>query len=52
MTVAATLRAAAAIVESAAARTGRAHWQRIATDLHGIADEMAPDDPPQPREEE
>lgn len=44
---AATLRAAAAIVEAAAAREGHAHWQRIATDLRGLADDITPDPPPE-----
>ncbi|WP_346007435.1 hypothetical protein [Janibacter terrae] len=47
MTRSATLRAAASIVEAAAAREGHPHWQRIAVDLHEIADELAP-----PTEEE
>ncbi|WP_156466162.1 hypothetical protein [Janibacter sp. Soil728] len=37
----ATLRAAAAIIEAAAARGGHAHWTRIAEALHALADEMA-----------
>lgn len=44
MTTSATLRAAAAIVEAAAARQGHAHWTRIAGDLHTLADEMTPDE--------
>lgn len=43
MTATATLRAAAAIIESAGAREGHAHWQVIAADLRGLADEMAPE---------
>lgn len=43
VTAAATLRAAAAIVEAAATRSGHAHWQRIAADLRGLADELAPE---------
>ena len=39
----ATLRAAAAIIEAAAARGGHAHWGRIAETLHDLADEMAPE---------
>ena len=47
MTAAATLRVAAAIVEAAATRSGHAHWQRIADDLRGLADELAPTPPPE-----
>lgn len=39
----ATLRAAAAVVDAAAERTGRTHWHRIAAaDLDALADELTP----------
>lgn len=40
---AATLRAAAAIVEAAATRGGHQHWTRIAEALHDLADQMTPE---------
>lgn len=40
---AATLRAAAAIVEAAAIRGGHAHWTRIADALLDLADQMTPE---------
>lgn len=52
MTTPATLRAAAAIVEAAAAREGHAHWQRLAEELHALADEMTAErpEPPEPKD--
>lgn len=47
----ATLRAAAAIVATAADRTGRAHWHRIAAHLDDLADENRPAPPPTEEEE-
>lgn len=40
----ATLRAAAAVIEAAAIRSGHPHWQRIADELHTEADQRHRDE--------